>query len=174
MRFVIMARSGSDLTRKVVSVCAALMVAMIFGLALAHVVELPGKLRLDGPTWLTVQQNLYVGFGPLAAVVEPLGILFTWVLACMLRKNRAVFRLLLLAALCTTAGLGEWVSVVSPMNTLLNGWTAATLPPDWTACRNQWEFGHAVHAILFGVAFCALLAAMPAMRTGEGCKARRA
>jgi hypothetical protein len=59
---------------------ATLQTALILGLAFAHVMELPGKPRLNGPTWLTVQQNLYVGFGPLAAVAEPLGILLTWVL----------------------------------------------------------------------------------------------
>jgi len=31
---------------------------------LAHVLELPNKLRLDGPLWLAVQQQLYRGWGP--------------------------------------------------------------------------------------------------------------
>jgi hypothetical protein len=145
---------------RVIWFVATLLVALILGLAFAHVMELPGKMRLDGPTWLTVQQNLYVGFGPLAAVVEPMGILLTWVLVFMLRRRRAAFWLALLAAICTTAGLFEWVWLVSPMNSLLNGWTSATLPPDWTACRDQWELGHAIHAALFGVAFLALLGTM--------------
>jgi hypothetical protein len=134
-------------------------VALILGLAFAHVMELPGKVRLDGPTWLTVQQNLYVGFGPLAAVIEPLGILLTWLLVFMLRAHRSAFRLTLLAAICTTAGLAGWAWLVSPMNTLLNGWTPATLPPDWTACRDQSELGHTIHA--------ALLGAILAIRNGE-------
>jgi hypothetical protein len=41
----------------------------MFGLAFARVPELPGKLRLSGPEWLTVQHNLYIGFGRFAAVV---------------------------------------------------------------------------------------------------------
>ena len=87
------------------------MAALILGLAFAHVMELPGKLRMDGPTWLTVQQNLYIGFGPLAAVVEPFGILLTWVLVFMLHRHRLAFRLALLAAVCTTIGLAEWALV---------------------------------------------------------------
>jgi cytochrome b561 len=110
-----------------------------------------------------VQQNLYIGFGPLAAVVEPLGILLTWAMVFMLRQDRPAFWLALLAALCVTAGLVVWALVVSPMNTRLNGWTPATLPADWIASRDQWELGHAVHAMLFGVAFCALLATMLTM-----------
>ena len=87
---------------------ATLQTALILGLAFAYVMELPGKPRLNGPTWLTVQQNLYVGFGPLAAVAEPLGILLTWVLMFMFRRHGPAFRLTLLAAICTTGCLSEW------------------------------------------------------------------
>ena len=162
-----MVTNSSDTVRKVVCFLATLLVALILGLAFAHVMEVPGKLRLDGPTWLIVQQNLYIGFGPAAAVMEPLGILFTWILMFMLRGHRSAFRLVLLAAVSTTTGLVVWALVVSPMNALLDGWTPATLPPDWTACRDQWELGHAIHAALFGAALCALLGTMLAKRTDE-------
>ncbi len=133
------------------------LVTLIFSLAFAHVLELPGKLTLDGPAWLTVQHHLYIAFGPFAAGVESAAIVLAWVLVVMLRGLRRVGRLVLVAAISTSIGLIAWFSVVSPMNTRLNGWTATTLPPDWTASRNQWEAGHAVHAVLFGVAFCALV-----------------
>jgi hypothetical protein len=163
-----MVKNSSDQTLKVIQFLAALMVGLILGLAFAHVLELPGKFRMDGPTWLTVQQNLYIGFGPVAAVVEPFGILLTWVLVFMLQRHRFAFRLALLAAVFATIGLAEWVLVVAPMNTLLNGWTTATLPTDWTACRDRWELGHAIHAALFGAAFCALLGTMLTRRTPAG------
>ena len=134
-------------------VCALL----IFAMAFAHVMELPGKLRLDGSSWLTIQQNLYIAFGPAAAVLEPLAIVLAWVLVLVLRREGRDYGLPLLAATCMTVGLIEWALIVQPMNTRLNGWTPATLPPDWTACRNQWEIGHAVHAGLFAVASGALL-----------------
>jgi hypothetical protein len=137
-----------------------LLIVLIFGLAFAHVMELPGKLRLGGPAWLTVQQTLYIGFGPFASVVEPLGIALAWILAVLLRCERRAGRLVLLAALCSSVGLVEWFAVVSPMNTRLNRWTPAALPPDWMATRDRWELGHAGHAILFGAAFCALAWAM--------------
>jgi hypothetical protein len=44
---------------------AALVAAVLATLApVAHVLELPNKLRLDGPLWLGVQQQLYRGWGP--------------------------------------------------------------------------------------------------------------
>jgi hypothetical protein len=160
MGFGSMDRNASEPASRVLWFAGLVLVALIFGLAFAHAMELPGKLRLDGPTWLTVQQNLYIGFGPLAAVVEPLGVAVTWLLAWRLWRRRG-FAIAVAAALCVSVGLVEWALIVAPMNTRLNAWTTATLPADWTACRDQWEFGHILHAILFGAAFC-LLASLSA------------
>ena len=137
-----------------------LLIALVFGLAFAHAMELPGKLQLNGPVWLTVQRTLYNSFGPFASVAEPLGIGLAWILAMLLRHETPAGRLVLLAAVCSSAGLIDWLIVVSPMNALTNSWTPATLPPDWMATRNRWELGHVGHAILFGAAFCALAWAM--------------
>jgi hypothetical protein len=46
------------------------------------------------------------------------------------------------------------------MNAVLAGWTPETLPADWTAVRNRWETGHAIHALLFGLGFSALVVAL--------------
>jgi len=133
---------------------AILGIVLIFGLAFAHVAELPGKLRLSGPDWLKVQHNLYIGFGPFAVVVEPLTIGLAWGLVLTLWRQRMRFGPEFAAALCVTIGLIVWALVVSPVNGALDGWTAATLPPDWAAWRNRWEIGHAIHAALFFAAFC--------------------
>ena len=36
-------------------------VVLTLGLSFAHVLEVPGKLQLDGAQWLMVQHHLYVG-----------------------------------------------------------------------------------------------------------------
>lgn len=136
------------------------LITLVFSLAFSHVMELPGKLRLAGPVWLIVQQTVYNSFGPFAAVAEPLGIGLAWILTVLLRHERPAGRLVLLAALFSSAGLIEWFIVVSPMNTRLNSWTPATLPPGWRIIRDRWELGHVGHSILLGVAFCALAWAM--------------
>lgn len=133
-----------------------MLIALVFSLAFSHVMELPGKLQLSSTVWLVVQQTLYNSFGPFASVVEPLGIALAWILTVLLRHERPGGRLVLLAAICSSAGLIEWAIVVSPMNTRLTRWTPATLPVDWTTVRDRWELGHVGHAILFGIALCAL------------------
>ncbi len=121
--------------------------------------EIVGKLRFDGPQWLAVQQNLYVAFGPIGGCVEVLGIVLTWMTLFSRRRGTREWRWTLAAAVATTVGLIEWALVVSPMNGVLNGWTAASLPGDWMAVRNQWEIGHGVQAALFAFGFSALVVA---------------
>jgi lysylphosphatidylglycerol synthetase-like protein (DUF2156 family) len=140
---------------------------LIFALSFAHLMELPGKLRLDGTAWLTVQQNLYIAFGTAGAILEPLAIGFSFACAAVLWWRGKPAGLPLLAGVLTLAALIECALVVSPMNSLLNGWTPATLPPDWTRCRNQWELGHAIHSVLFGAALVALFASALQERSGR-------
>lgn len=42
---------------KVIRFFSLLLVTLTFGLTWCHVMEIPGKLRLDGAQWLTVQQG---------------------------------------------------------------------------------------------------------------------
>jgi hypothetical protein len=45
----------------------------------------------------------------------------------------------------------------APVNAAVNGWTVATLPPDWPDYRLRWETGHAIAAALALVALGASL-----------------
>jgi hypothetical protein len=112
-------------------------VVLTLGLSFAHVLEVPGKLQLDGAQWLTVQHHLYVGFGTVGAAIEVLAIALAWVLALRVR-GRPGGRAALAAAVATSIGLIEWALVVAPMN------------------ARRWEAGHAVQAVLFFVAFLLL------------------
>lgn len=136
------------------------LVALTLGMTFCHVLEIPGKLRLEGTEWLTVQQNLYVAFGSVGAVIEVASILLTWIVVVQVRKRQPAFYWTLGAALCVTAGLIVWFLLVAPMNAALSGWTPEALPADWSDYRNQWEIGHAIHAALFGLGFGALVIAL--------------
>jgi hypothetical protein len=146
-----------------------LLVALTLGMTFCHVMEIPGKLRLDGAAWLT---NLYIAFGAVGAVIELLSILLTWVVAMQVRQRRPAFAWTVAAGLCVTAGLLVWFTVVAPVNAALSGWTPETLPADWTRIRDRWEIGHAVHAALFGFGFGALVIALLAEIDGNAGKPR--
>src|SRR5215471_21238897 len=67
---------------------------------LAHVMELPNKLRLDGPLWLGVQQHLYSGWGPaIGAPAEIGGLIISVALAGLHGKSRPAMLLYSVAAI---------------------------------------------------------------------------
>ena len=137
-----------------------LLVALTLGMTFCHALEYPGKVKLDGADWLMVQHNIYVAFGVVGAVIEVTAILTTWIVFAQLKNWKAARVLTLLAAICATAALGVWFGWVDPVNTALNAWTPETLPDNWASFRDRWEAGHAVGAILFLLAFSALVVAL--------------
>ena len=115
---------------KVLRFVSLLLVALIFGLAFCHVMEMPGKLRLNGTEWLTVQQNRYIAFGePIGATIEVAAILTTWLLVFLVWNRRPAVYWTLGAAICVSVGLAEWFVVVAPMNAILGAWTSGLSPP---------------------------------------------
>jgi len=52
-----------------------LLTGIAMALSLAHVAEMPGKMRLDRETYLTVQQQLYYPGFTIGGMAEPLGAL---------------------------------------------------------------------------------------------------
>src|SRR5699024_9168899 len=83
----------------------------------------------------------------------------TWILAYLGRRNRADFRLTLLAACLLSGALAVFFILNAPVNAAFASWTPATLPPDWPSYRLRWELGHAISFVLVLVAFVVLLRA---------------
>jgi hypothetical protein len=137
-----------------------LLVALTLGMTFCHALEYPGKAKLDGPEWLTVQHNIYVAFGVVGAIIEVTAILTTWIVFAQIRSWKAARVLTLFAAIAATAALGVWFAWVDPVNTALNAWTPETLPDNWASFRDRWEAGQAVSAALFLLAFSALVVAV--------------
>jgi hypothetical protein len=142
--------------RTVAPFLSLLFVALTLGLTFAHVLEIVGKLRLDGREWLTVQQNLYIAFGPIGGTCEVLAILFAWVTVSQQPRGSTEARYAWTAAVAASVGLVAWALVVAPMNTVLSAWTPESIPADWMRVRNRWEIGHATQAVLYAIAFVAL------------------
>jgi hypothetical protein len=141
---------------KILRFACLLFVSLTLGLSFAHVMGSSGKMRLDGPVWLFVQQDLYIAFGVIGAAIEGAAVLLTWMLVIGLRRNRLAFGWTLVAALAISASLVVWFMLVAPVNVALNGWTPNALPADWTVYRSQWEFGQATHFVLIAFGFSGL------------------
>lgn len=127
----------------------AVVIAFLACLApLAHVLELPNKLRVDGPLWLAVQQHLYNGWGPfIGAPTEIGGLLISLVLLAAYRKHARAAALFSLAVAGYGGMLLSFFLLNAPVNEALNRWTPEMLPADWASYRLQWEIGHAIAAL---------------------------
>jgi cytochrome b561 len=105
---------------------------------------------------LTVQQNLYVAFGPIGGACEILAIIFTWLTVFQRPRGSREARCSWIAAVAASVGLVVWAVVVAPMNTVLSSWTPESMRSDWTLVRDRWELGHATQAVLYAIAFITL------------------
>ena len=127
---------------------------------LAHVLEMPNKLALDAGLWLAVQQHLYRGWGPfLGGPVEIIALATSLMLLVARCHDGAPMRFTLVAALAYAGMILIFFLFNDPVNAALNGWSPATIPPDWQRFRMRWEIGHVLAAILSLVAITGLLRA---------------
>jgi len=81
-------------------------------------------------------------------------VLANLVLAVLLRDNRTAFGLVLVNLLCLVGALTIFFAFTYPANQATNNWTV--IPADWQSLRLEWEFSHAVNALIAFGGFCAL------------------
>jgi hypothetical protein len=151
-----------------------LLTGIAMALSLAHVEELPGKMRLDRETYLAVQQIYYPGF-TIGGIAEPLGALAILALLILapLPGVRFWWAVLALGTLIATQ-LVFWF-VTQPVNAAwtrdlnlegVGGAFFSVFPieirGDWTQLRDIWEYSHVVRAGLATIAFLSLARAIMA------------
>lgn len=119
----------------------------------AHLAELPHKFTLPAHEYLVVQQ-LYAGWSLFGAVVVG-ALLSTGVLIVLVRREPRLLAMAALAFLCILATQIVFWVFTQPANRATRNWTV--LPDNWTQLRTQWEYSHAVSAVLNLIALFALL-----------------
>jgi hypothetical protein len=145
--------------RATVQLVTVLLAALALAPPLAHVLELPGKLRLARESYLKVQSIYTPGFALagwseavmvpvllLLLLITPLGSVAFWLTAAAL----ACFALMQLIF---------WV-VVNPVNKYWLAPDRYDSAPRWPRVRDRWEYGHAARAALALSGLIALLVAL--------------
>ena len=133
---------------------AVILTALALVPAGAHLLELAHKITLDRAQYLTVQQ-LYRGWAFLGAVLIA-ALLANLALTIRSRRQGRPMRLAAIATLLLAANLTVFFIWTFPANQATGNWTV--LPADWEALRNQWEYSHAVNALLTFLALAASVA----------------
>lgn len=140
-----------------------LFVALALVPAGAHFFELPNKMRLAPADYMAVQA-IYRGWALFGIVLfGALALLIVHTVA--IRRHPRAMRLSLGATLCVVANLAIFFAFTYPMNVATANWTVT--PADFEAARAQWEYSHAVNAVVMLLAFLAtamsVLASRPAV-----------
>jgi len=145
-------------TSGVFLLASLLFVALAWGPAAAHLLELPAKITLSRDDYLTVQQ-LYRGWALLGVVVA--GALLSTGAFAWTSRHAPWASFAGVAFACVVGAQVVFWTLTFPTNQITDNWTA--LPDDWEALRAQWEYSHAAGASLNLVALIALLLATGAM-----------
>lgn len=141
--------------------------------ALAHALELPGKLRLGRDAYFAVQPIYYPGF-TIAGLAEPVAIVLTLVLLVATPRGSPEFGWTLAALLALVAMHAVYWLFTHPVNKFwmrgeklggagrgffsVGGSNAASV--DWKTLRDRWEYSHVARATLAFLGFIALLIAV--------------
>jgi hypothetical protein len=155
-------------------IVAVILTAVALVPAMAHALELPGKMRLEKDRYFAVQTIYYPGF-TVAGFGEPLAAVATFVLLVMTRQGSVAFWLTLAALVCLVAMQIVYWIFVHPVNKLwLQGerlgragsgffsFASATDVgvQDWKRSRDRWEYAHVTRAVLTAVSLIALVVAI--------------
>jgi amino acid permease len=132
---------------------AIMLTAIAMGAGLAHLFELPNKINISAADYLTVQRNYdnwwIVGLSVPLAFISVLG------LAISLRGTGTPFTFALIAVVLLVGEMVAFWGFTAPVNRATENWTM--LPSNWEELRDQWEYSHAVRAILYVLAMGTLV-----------------
>jgi hypothetical protein len=145
---------------EILSILALVLVAITMGLALAHALEFPGKLRLDEVSYRAVQAIYYPGFTIGGLIGEFGALLLLPVLLYLTPFGSQRFWWIAAAFACLALGHAIYWLVTHPTNSVwlkdtdISGLGAtffsafAGTDADWRHLRNVWEFSHVARAVL--------------------------
>ncbi len=144
---------------RVVQFLAVMLTALALVPGGAHLFVLLNKINLTAEQYFIVQ-NIYRGWNLFAFVLIP-AVIVNFVMAILLRGHGRASGMAFLAGACLVATLGIFFIWIEPANRATDYWT--TIPAEWQSLRQQWEYGHAINAVITFVALCsATLAALTA------------
>jgi hypothetical protein len=119
----------------------------------AHLFALLNKINLGAEQYFIVQ-NIYRGWA-LFGVVLIGALIADLALALMLRRRGGAAFVLALLGFCGVAlTLVVFFLWTYPANQATANWT--TIPDHWEQLRRQWEYSHAVNAVITFLALCSV------------------
>jgi uncharacterized membrane protein len=142
---------------KVVQFFALLLFSLVTGVMWGTWFGLSRSIGAISPqTFLEVGRTMIGNLGGPMSVLMPAAVLSGIVVGVLLfRRGQALGCVLAVASLVLLlVAMAITLAVNVPIDRQIQSWTIGTLPPDWTAIRDRWEFYHGLRALasLFALA----------------------
>jgi hypothetical protein len=134
-----------------------MLMAVAVAAAVAHLMELPPKMKFEASLYVMLHRTLYPNFGRFAGIAEFLAVVAVAALAWRVRDERALFAPTLISALLMAVAHAVFWILVQPANTTMAAWPLDAIPAHWKQWRNRWEYSHAARAVLTFAALAALV-----------------
>jgi Domain of unknown function (DUF1772) len=151
-------------------------VAITMTTALAHALELPGKMRLPKEHYLAVQTIYYPGF-TVGGIAEPVSLVATALVAFLTPSGSPTFWLIVCAFVALALMHAVYWVLIHPVNNFWlkdvnlqgagatffgygSGRSMQQSQADWTDLRDRWEYSHLARAGLASAAFVLLVIAV--------------
>lgn len=165
----------------VLQVMTVILVVVAMAPALAHALELPGKMRLTKEAYVAMQPIYYPGFTIAGGIGEAGGMISTIILLFVTPLASADFWLTLVALLGLIAMQAVYWLFTHPVNKFWlegkelsrfgsgffsfasagrPGRQCETRAVDWTDLRDRWEYSHVVRAGFSAVSLIAIVIAL--------------
>jgi hypothetical protein len=141
---------------RVVQFFAVVLTALAVVPAGAHLFELPNKIDLPRDAYLVVQ-GVYAGWA-LFGIVDLAALVMNVVLAVRLRRQPPAVYFAAVAAVCFVVFFAIFFPWTFTANQATANWT--TLPDNWSGLRQEWEYSHAVNAVVMLIALCSVTLAV--------------
>jgi hypothetical protein len=104
---------------------------------------------LTPATFVEVGHVMMDGYGPIMSVLMPATILATLVAGVLTyRRNPLAGLLILVGFMCVAVATAITLIVNVPIDEVMAGWTATTLPAGWTQIRDRWAAYHTARTFI--------------------------
>ena len=99
-------------------------------------------------TFLDIGQTAIRNLAVPMRILMPLSLVSALILMALLPKRSAAFALAVAGFLLMVCALVVTLTVEVPIDNQIKVWTVASLPADWQAMRDRWEFYHALRTFV--------------------------
>ena len=151
----------------VVILIATILSGLSAGLALSHVLEIPGKHSLTAMEFLDVQHHFYGGYAIFGAIAWLYCSLAGLIAGFVFYKNNKPLEVnTFIAAGGFIICLFIFFFFLNHYNQLIAGWTTS-VPSEWQTIRNHWEISHSLVFVISTISFIAFINSYQIIKTTQ-------